>query len=197
MTTTKRRIDRSDILDLKEYGAIRRERRAMLVEVKRLRRVPVGPDATFYFENYETMWSQIHEMLFIEKGGEEQIEDELRAYNPLIPQGDELVATLMFEIDDPRRRAAVLGRLTGVEDTVSLQIDGEAIPAESESEVERTKADGKTSSIHFLRFHLTPAQIAKFRDPAVPVLLGIEHAHYGHLARLSPDVRSALAKDFA
>src|SRR6185437_1915776 len=102
----KRRITRADIMPLADYTRERAERRRRITEVKRKRRVAVGPFATFYFENYETMWQQIHEMLYIEKGGEEQIEDELRAYNPLIPQGNELVATVMFEIDDAVRRDA-------------------------------------------------------------------------------------------
>ncbi len=80
------------------------------MEAKRHRRLEVGPDCTFYFENFETMWNQVHEMLFIEKGGEAQIADELSAYNPLVPKGRELVATVMFEIDDPVRRAAFLIR---------------------------------------------------------------------------------------
>jgi hypothetical protein len=98
------------MMAMKHYAGERRDRRTKLVEVKKQRRMPVGPDCTFYFENYETMWHQVHEMLFIEKGGEEQIPDELAAYNPLIPKGRELVATVMFEIDDPVRRQAVRKR---------------------------------------------------------------------------------------
>jgi hypothetical protein len=158
--------------------------------------VAVGPDATFYFESYDTMWHQVHEMLYIEKGGEEQVADELRAYNPLIPQGNELVATLMFEIDDPVRRAALLARLGGVEETVTMSFAGETIKASAEADVDRTTADGKASSVQFLHFSFTPTQIAKFREPGVKVTLGIDHPAYGHMAVLAAAVKDALAKDF-
>ena len=111
----KRRITRADIIPLDEYTRTRRERRKAVTELKKKRRVEVGPFATFYFESYETMWHQIHEMLYIEKGGEQQISDELEAYNPLIPQGQELIATVMIEIEDPMRRARVLATLGGIE----------------------------------------------------------------------------------
>src|ERR1700687_408300 len=110
-------------------------------EIKRQRRVEVGPFATFYFESYATMWHQVHEMLHIEKGGEEQIGDELRAYNPLIPQGSELVATVMFEIDDEVRRKSVLERLSGIEDKMFLQIGGEQVRGVPEGDRENTRAD--------------------------------------------------------
>jgi hypothetical protein len=105
---TGRQLTRADILPLQEYAKIRRQRRRHISEIKKHRRIEVGPYATFYFENLDTMWQQIQEMLYIEKGGEGQIADELEAYNPLIPQGSELVATVMFEIDDPTRRAREL-----------------------------------------------------------------------------------------
>jgi hypothetical protein len=149
MIQKKRAITPADLIPLSQYAAERRERRKAIVAMKRDRRLEVGPFCTFYFENYDTMWHQIQEMLYIEKGGDEQVADELRAYNPLIPQGREIVATVMFEIEDPVRRARELARLGGVEDTCTLSIGGEAVAAVSESEVERTKEDGKTSSVHF------------------------------------------------
>ena len=185
-----------DILPMDEYAQIRAAKRREAVEFKKNRRVSVGPSATFHFESYETMWLQIHEMLYIEKGGEAQIADELRAYNPLIPKGSELVATLMFEIDDPVRRAAVLNRLGGVENTISLQFDGETVSAEPERDVERTSEAGKASSVHFLHFTLTPDQIAKFRKEGMQVILGIGHEQYGHMAILPEAVRSELSRDF-
>ena len=108
-TDTRRQLTRADILPLEDYVKVRRERRREITELKRRRRVEIGPFATFYFENFATMWQQVQEMLYIEKGGEAQIADELEAYNPLIPQGSELVATVMFEIDDPRRHHAARG----------------------------------------------------------------------------------------
>src|SRR5690606_13913005 len=138
----KTEITRDDIMPLEAYLGIRREKRREVSGKKRNRRVAVGPYATFYFESYETMWFQVHEMLAIERGGEEQIADELEAYNPLVPKGRELVATVMFEIDDPVRRKAVLGKLGGVEETMTVTVDGEKIRARAEEDVDRTNAAG-------------------------------------------------------
>src|SRR6185437_12062098 len=107
-TAKKHAITRADILDPAAYARDRRDYKKRVTELKRDRRIEVGPFVTFYFENYDTMWHQIHEMLYIEKGGEQQISDELEAYTPLIPQGQELIATVMIEIEDPMRRARVL-----------------------------------------------------------------------------------------
>ena len=145
-------VTRADILDMAEYGKIRMERRRALVPVKKDRRVSLGPHATFHFENYETMWMQIHEMLYIERGGEGQIPDELAAYNPLIPNGTELVATLMFEIDNPQVRKNLLSSLGGVEETCFLRFAGHDVVSTAEEDVDRTSADGKASSVQFLHF---------------------------------------------
>lgn len=193
----KTEITRADIVPTEQYAKERAARRKAMVEVKRNRRLSVGPYATFYFENYETMWQQIHEMLYIEKGGEEQIADELRAYNPLIPKGRELVATIMFEIDDPVRRHAVLSGLGGVEEHMSIQVGGQTIKGRPEGDVERTNEAGKTSSVHFMHFDFTDEQVAAFRQPGAQVIVGINHPHYGHLAVLPEAVRAALAADFA
>lgn len=197
MTARKTEITRADIIPLAQYGQERAARRKALVEMKKNRRVPVGPFATFYFENYETMWQQIHEMLYIEKGGEEQIADELRAYNPLIPKGAELVATVMFEIDDPLRRATLLGRLGGVEETMTIQFAGHTVTGRPEGDVERTNEEGKTSSVHFMHFDFTADQIAAFRTPGTQVIVGIGHENYGHMAVMPEATRAALAGDFA
>lgn len=196
--SAKHEITRADILPMEEYGANRKARRQAAIALKKNRRLEVGPLATFYFENYETMLSQIHEMLWIERGGEEQIADELAAYNPLVPKGNELVATLMFEIDDPVRRDGVLRRLGRVEETVSIEIGDEVVRAvpEIQDGVERTKADGKTSSIHFLHFPFTQAQIEAFRSGETRALLAIEHENYAHMAVIPQNVREALAADF-
>ena len=195
MSAAERKITRADLIDLNRYGKERAERRKALLPIKRLRRVEVGPHATFYFECYETMWQQIHEMLYVERGGEAQIEDELRAYNPLIPQKGELVATVMFEIADPDQRARILRQLTNIEETAFLDVGGERVKASFETDVDRTADDGKTSSVHFLRFGLSPAQVAKFRDAAVPVMLGFTHSNYGHIAMVQAETRAELAKD--
>lgn len=197
MSAMEHKITRNDILPPATYAAQRKEQRAKMMPVKATRRIEVGPYATFYFENYDTMWLQVHEMLHIEKGGDAQIADELSAYNPLIPQGQELVATLMFEIDDPVRRLKVLRSLTHVEEHLFFEVDGERVMADAEDEVERTAADGKTSSVHFLHFRFTPAQIEKFKAPNAKIVLGCDHENYGHMAQLSAPARTALAADFA
>ncbi|MBL9010609.1 MAG: DUF3501 family protein, partial [Alphaproteobacteria bacterium] len=170
MPEAARRLDAADILPMEAYQAQRKARRAALLPVKKLRRIEVGPFATFYFENYETMWLQVHEMLCIEKGGAEQVAGELEAYNPLIPQGRELVATMMLEIDEPGRRDKVLRRLGGVESHVFIEIQGPGgawrIQGEATDDADRTTPDGKTSSVHFFRFPFADADIAAFRDPA-------------------------------
>jgi len=190
-------ITPSDILPYETYAAERKERRTRITALKRARRVSVGPDATFYFENYATMFHQVHEMLHIERGGAEQLVDELAAYNPLIPNGSELVATLMFEIDDEARRDRELRRLTGVETQIHIELGGDIVTAVvPEGEIERTKADGKTSAVHFLHFPFTPAQIARFRDPKVRAMLSITHPNYGHMALIDGETRASLAADF-
>jgi hypothetical protein len=191
-----RKITRADILPMAEYAKVRKDKRAELVAKKKHRRVEVGPYVTFYFESYDTMWAQVHEMLYIEKGGEEQIADELAAYNPLIPQGSELIATMMFEIDEENRRRRVLGRLGGVEQTVTITIGSHVVRGTAEEDVDRTTAAGKTSSVHFLHFPFTADDIAAFRDPSQPAILGIGHEGYQHMAMLSAETRKALASDF-
>ncbi len=195
MPADQRRITRSDIISMTQYGKERAERRKALLPTKKLRRVEVGPHATFYFESYDTMWLQVHEMLYIERGGDEQIEDELRAYNPLIPQKGELVATLMFEIEDAGVRARVLRQLTAIEETAFVDIGGERVSASFETDVDRTAEDGKTSSVHFLKFTLTPMQATRFRDSGATVMLGFTHANYGHIAVIQATSRAELAKD--
>ena len=192
----KRAITRDDILPMDEFAVLRKRRRAEISAIKRDRRVAVGPDATLYFESYDTMWWRVHEMLYVEKGGEAQIADELSAYDPLIPKGAELVATLMFEIDDAARRAALLERLGGVENTVTLTVAGEAVRVVPEGDVERTDEAGRASSVHFLHFPFTSAQITAFRAPDNHVVVGIGHANYGHMAVMSEAVWQALSGDF-
>ena len=197
MSEEMRRITPADILSPGEYDQQRKALKANLIPMKKLRRIEVGPFATFYFENYATMWLQVQEMLRIEKGGDEQIPGELAAYNPLIPQGDELIATMMLEIEDEKRRNAVLLTLGGIEETVFMEIGGDVIRAAPTEYDDRTTADGKTSSVHWLRFKLTAAQIAHFRNGTERVVLGVSHPHYGHMAVLTAEARTALAKDFA
>lgn len=191
-----RLITRDDILPMAQYAEVRDARRRRIAEMKKDRRVHIGPDITLYFENFETMLHQVHEMLAVEKGGDAQIEDELHAYNPLIPSGRELVATMMIEIDDPRRRDRVLRELGGIDRMLALTVGGETITAVPESDVERTTKDGKTSSVHFLRFPFTGSQIAAFRSPGARAVVSVSHPRYDHMAALPEAVRAALAGDF-
>ena len=193
----KTEISRSDILSATEYAAKRAELRKAVVALKRRRRLEVGPVATFYFESYETMLQQVQEMLHIEKGGEEQIADELRAYNPLIPNGQELTATVMFEIDDPIRRGRFLARLGGVEETAFIKLDGEVVKGMAEADQDRTNEEGKASSVQFIHFPFTPQQVALFREAGRQVIVGFSHPEYSHMAVLAEEVRAELAGDFA
>jgi hypothetical protein len=195
MPAAEHRITAADIVPDAVFSVQRKARRAALLPAKRLRRIALGPYCTVYFESYETMLFQVQEMLLIEKGGEAQLADELAAYNPLIPQGRELVATVMFEIDDPVRRARVLGELGGVEEHFYLEVAGERSFGQQEGDIERTREDGKTSSVHFLRFALSETQAQAFRAPGAKALIGCDHPLYAHMAALSEETRTELARD--
>ncbi len=190
-------ITADDIMDLGTYETIRPEKREEAILRKRFRRLSVGPHVTVTFENWHSMWLQIHEMLRIERGGAEQLVDELAAYNPMVPDGSELTVTLMFEIDDPNLRARVLGQLGGVEDHIAITIGADRIAAVPEGDTPRSRADGKASSVHFLHFPFTPDQIARWRAGKEPASFLIDHPHYGHAALIGAEVRSELSRDFA
>ena len=189
-------IQKSDLLAPDVYEKNRRQMRKELVEFKKDRRVPLGPYATFYFECYETMLAQVQEMLHIEKGGDEQLNDELTAYNPLIPNGKELVSTLMFEIDNPVIRATFLGKLGGVEENVFIKIDNDIIYGKPEIDVDRTSAEGKASSVQFIHFEFDQNQISRFKGNNVSIELGIDHKEYSHSTKLSESTIKALSSDF-
>ena len=197
MPREKREIEKEDIMPLDVYIGKRRELRKNIVDYKKNRRVALGPYATFYFESYETMLAQVQEMLYIEKGGDEQLQDELSAYNPLIPNGKELTATLMFEIDNPISRAAFLGKVGGIEETVFMKINGEKIKAVPEEDVDRTSTEGKASSVQFIHFNFTNDQIEKFQSNNSEIELGIDHKEYSHTTKLSEENISSLSADFS
>ena len=196
MMTRKSELTHDDIMPMTEYAKIRKERRREIVAAKRDRRMEIGPVAVCHFESYDSMWQQVHEMLFIEKGGEEQIADELAAFNPLIPKGQELVCTVMFEIDEPARRKAFLSKLGGVEEAMTIEFAGETVMGVPEEDVDRNTADGKASSVQFLHFPFSAAQIAAFLEPGTQVLVGFKHPEYAHLAVMPEATRHALAQDF-
>lgn len=195
--SARRQLTRDDVLSLDAYEKIRSERRAEILETKRRRRIAVGPFATFYFENYDTMWYQIHEMLRIERGGLPQVEEEIEAYAPLVPTGRELVATLMFEIADEEIRDRTLRQLGGVEDLIFISIAGARSSAVPEGDIERTNTHGKTSSVHFLRFPISDAQAADFKAGTSEIVLGFGHPNYAHMAILTEEARAELASDLS
>ena len=197
MPKEKREIQKSDIMPLDAYIKDRKELRKNIVNFKKNRRVALGPYATFYFESYETMLAQVQEMLYIEKGGDEQLHDELIAYNPLIPNGKELTATLMFEIDNPISRAAFLGKVGGIEEMVFMKIDGDTVKAVPEEDVDRTSAEGKASSVQFIHFNFTDEQIQKFKSSDVNIELGMDHKEYSHTTKLSKENIASLSEDFS
>ena len=196
MPKNKRKIQKEDIIQSEVYIKNRKELRKNIVEFKKDRRVAVGPYATFYFESYETMLGQIQEMLYIEKGGEEQLKDELEAYNPLVPKGKELVATLMFEIDNPISRADFLGKVGGIEEKVYIKIGEEKINAISEKDVDRTSAEGKASSVQFIHFIFTDNQLKKFNEANTQITIGIDHDLYNHAVKISENTKKSLIQDF-
>ena len=197
MPKEKREILKDDIMPLDVYTKKRKELRKDILEFKKNRRIPLGPYATFYFESFETMLAQVQEMLYIEKGGDEQLKDELTAYNPLVPNGKELTATLMFEIDNPVSRASFLGKVGGIEEKVFMRIDKELIKAVPEEDVDRTSAEGKASSVQFIHFKFTDNQIEKFKSNLSIIEVGINHNEYSHSTKLNEQTIKSLSADFS
>ena len=196
MSKEKRQVEKQDLLPSDVYAKSRKQIRKDLVEFKKDRRIALGPYATFYFESFETMVAQVQEMLHIEKGGDEQLKDELIAYNPLVPNGKELTATLMFEIDNPISRAAFLGKVGGIEEKIFMKINDEIVKAVPEEDVDRTSAEGKASSVQFIHFKLNDDQISKFKSDRATIELGIDHKEYTHTTRLAEDSVKSLCADF-
>ncbi|MEP7222481.1 MAG: DUF3501 family protein [Novosphingobium sp.] len=196
MSRNARSITVDDILPLDQYELIRAEKRQEALLRKQLTRVSVGPKATAIFETWDSMWLQIQEMLRIEKGGAEQLVDELAAYDPMVPKGAELTATVLFEVPDEVQRDAFLRSIGGVEDHVALHIGGEVIRARPEGDIARTRAsDGKASAVHFFHFDFSPAAIAAWDGGEGTAMLVIDHPNYGHAAIISADCREYLARE--
>ena len=196
MNKQHREVTKSDLMPLEEYSKNRKTIRKEIVNYKKNRRIPLGPYANFYFESYETMKAQIQEMLYIEKGGDEQLKDELAAYNPLIPNGKELVATLMFEIDNPDIRLNFLNKVGGIEEKVFIKIGKDKIIAIPEKDLDRTSDEGKASSVQFIHFNFSEEQIKNFNDINNEIIIGIDHKLYNHMSKISEETRKALSKDF-
>jgi len=196
MSKEKKQIEKEDLIPEDIYTGSRKQIRKDLIEFKKNRRIALGPYATFYFESFETMVAQVQEMLHIEKGGDEQLKDELIAYNPLVPNGKELVATLMFEIDNPLSRGAFLGKVGGIEEKIFMKIDNEEVKAVPEKDVDRTSAEGKASSVQFIHFRFNEDQINKFKSSDTHIELGIDHKEYAHTTKLTEDSIKSLSADF-
>ena len=176
-------IKEEDVIDIDNYIKERSNIKKEISLLKQNRRIPVGPHATFYFECYQTMIYQIQEMLFIERGGKEQLHDEIKAYNPLVPKGKELVATLMFEIDNEKKRTFI-------------QIGEHKVMAKPEADTERTSEDGKASSVHFLHFEFSHDLIKLFMESDVNIFIGFDHPNYKHFSEISEVSKKELSNDF-
>jgi len=196
MSKEKRQIEKKDLIPEEVYAETRKQIRKNIVEFKINRRIALGPYATFYFESFETMVAQVQEMLYIEKGGDEQLKDELIAYNPLVPNGRELTATLMFEIDNPVSRGAFLSKVGGIEEKIFMKIDDDIIKAAPEDDVDRTTAEGKASSVQFIHFKFNEDQIKKFKSNSTNIELGINHKEYTHTTKLTENNIKSLSADF-
>jgi hypothetical protein len=196
MPRAQRTITTADILPLDRYELIRKDKKQDAIARKQLTRVSVGPSATVLFETWDSMWLQIQEMLRIEKGGEAQIADEIAAYDPMIPKGSELTATVLFEVQDPVRRDVFLRSIGGIESHIALHVGSHVIKARAEGDVERTReSDGKASAIHFFHFDFPPEAIAAWKSGQGAAMLVIDHPSYGHAAVIGADTRAFLAQE--
>jgi len=192
------KITRDDLMSLEQYAKARADFRARVMAHKQHRQVHLGPNATLYFEDRLTMHYQIQEMLRAERIFEDEgIQDELDAYNPLIPDGTNWKATFMIEFPEIEQRRAALEKLIGVEDRVWVQVaDFARVYAVADEDLERETAE-KTSSVHFLRFELSPEMIRAIQGGAA-VSMGIDHPAYTHsVMPVAAPVRESLARDLA
>ena len=190
-------IERSDILSRDEYKSKRKSMREKMVLRKKLRRVDIGPYVTMYFENKDTIIHQINEMVYIENGGEEQINDEILAYKSLIPDGQELVATVMIEIDSPIKRAEFLAKMGGFEEQITIKVEDQVIKGRAELDGDRTTADGKASSVQFVHFEFDEKAVQIIKKYMENVTISIDHENYKHSSVLNVDTVKELVKDFS
>ena len=189
-------IEKSDILSRDEYKSKRKSLREKMVLRKKFRRVDIGPYVTMYFENKDTIIHQINEMVYIENGGEEQINDEISAYESLIPDGQELVATVMIEIDSPIKRAEFLAKMGGFEEQISIKVGDQLIKGSAELDGDRTTADGKASSVQFVHFEFDENAVEIIKNHMDNVTISINHENYKHSSILNIDTVKELVKDF-
>lgn len=190
-------IEKSDILSRDEYKIKRKSLREKMVSRKKNRRVDIGPYVTLYFENKDTIIHQINEMVYIEDGGEEQINDEILAYKSLVPNGRELVATVMIEIDSPLKRADFLAKMGGFEEQIYIKIHDTIIKGKAELDGDRTTADGKASSVQFVHFEFDDKEIEFVKNNIEKVSITIDHKNYRHSSMLNNGTVKELIEDFA
>jgi Protein of unknown function (DUF3501) len=190
------KLSRADLMSLEQYAVDRKRLRTEVIAHKLIRNVQVGPNMTWCFEDRVTLRYQVLEMLRVERIFESAgIQDELDAYNPLVPDGKNWKATMLIEYTDPDARRVALGKLTGVEDRCWVQVsEMERLFAIADEDLERTN-DEKTSAVHFLRFELSPAMVAAVKGGA-PLSVGVDHENYHHsISPIPPAVRESLRAD--
>ena len=190
-------LTRNDLMSLEQYAQQRADFRARVISHKKHRRVGIGPHLFLYFEDRLTIQYQVQEMLRIEKIFETAgIEEELAAYNPLIPDGQNLKATAMLEYQDVAERKQQLALLRGIEDLVWIRVDGfEPVFAISNEDLERSNAD-KTSAVHFMRFELSAEMISALRGSA-SLSMGSSHEAYRHSIEIGAETKTALLADLS
>jgi uncharacterized protein DUF3501 len=190
------KLARADLMTLEQYAVDRKRLRSEVIAHKLIRKLQIGPNMTWCFEDRVTIRYQILEMLRVERIFESAgVQDELDAYNPLIPDGNNWKATMLIEYSDPEARRAALGKLIGVEDRCWIQVNGmERVFAIADEDLERAN-DEKTSAVHFLRFELSPAMAEAVKGGA-PLSVGVDHEHYRHsVSPLPPAVKDSLSAD--
>ena len=190
-------IKETEILSRSTYLDKRKSLRENMVSRKKFRRIDIGPYITIYFENKDTIIHQINEMVFIENGGKEQVKDEIAAYKSLVPNGKELVATVMVEIDNPIKRADFLGKMGGFEEKIDIKINNIKVKGIAELDGDRTTADGKASSVQFVHFEFNDENINNIKKNKDKVSISIEHENYKHSTILNISTVEELIKDFA
>lgn len=190
-----RKVERGDILTLDEYERVRAQKIKEITEMKKKRRVQVGDKVSLLFENFHTVWFQIQEMVRAERMvRDEDIQFEIDTYNELIPEKNQLSATMFIEIPDEEERRAMLPKLVGIHDTVMLHIGrNHTVKAYADEKSKMDYAEGKASVVHFLKWDLTPEQVRDFKDNVVR--LEINHENYKAMVEIPPELKEELARE--
>ena len=190
-----RKVEFKDILNIYEYEKVRPQKVKEITQLKKRRRVHLGDKVTLVFENYDTVWFQIQEMIRIERiVDDKDVQFEIDTYNDLIPEKNQISATFFIEIPDEKERKATLPKLVGIHDAVYLHIGNKyTIKAEADEKSQMDYEEGKASVVHFLKWTLTPDQVEAFKRE--PVRIEINHENYKAMTELPPEVKEELIKD--